>query len=535
MGDEDKKHVKSWSDLNPEFTHEVYTAEMRESYVKEHFNVSHPHIVELYFEVQDYIVRLDLIRYLFLWLEGGVYNDLDVSCEKPIRTWLPSQYHDSASLVLGVQIDNMFGPDGRTFNGGTFLFELVNWTIMAKPNHPFMWFIIQRQLENLKNMAASRGQHISKLTYSTQDVLSVAGPAALTKAFLDWASNVTDSTVTGQNFTKMTEPRLIEDVVILPIQAFGAGHQVEWAKMEPANGKELVHHYFAGSWRTDHFDEAPQPSDTDEEQKKKEEEEKKVEEEKAKAAEEEKKKQAEEGRKKQEDALKAAEGEKQKGEQGMKEATNANSGTGNEADSTGTSATADSTTSDSTPSDAANTTDSQSSSDSSEEQSSEPEHGQTNESEDNGKQEDKPASVKYMENQAEFEKPAETSPTSIKEMIAENAAKYSNASIPLTTPEDTKAKEEAEYAAKKAAAEAKHKAFKAEAEAKEKAAEDKARAEALAQLEAQKYKTKEEIEEEERRKAFEEIKAVAPKWAPKKHGDEFTSSNNLADYDLELG
>ena len=253
MSEEDRTHFKTWADLNPDWGHEVLTDGIMESYVRDHFHEKLPEMEELYFEVKDYILRSDLIRYLVMLADGGVYNDLDVGCEKPISTWVPKQFEDTAGILLGVEVDNKFGPDGRTFTNGEDLFELVNWTIMSKPNQPFMWFLVQRVMENIKSLAASNNQAISEIIPTIPDVLVTTGPAALTTAFFDYASNLTGTNVTYKNFTKISEPQIVGEVVILPIQAFGAGHQVQWAGLKQ-DGSQLVHHYFAGSWKGDHHD-----------------------------------------------------------------------------------------------------------------------------------------------------------------------------------------------------------------------------------------------------------------------------------------
>ena len=289
IGDEDREHVRTWAEFNPEYRHEVLTDEMMESYVRDHFHTSHPEIEEIYFDVKDYIVRSDLIRYLILLADGGVYNDLDVGCEKPIRTWVPKKYEKDAGILLGVEVDNKFGPDGRTFTNGVDLFQLVNWTIMSKPNQPFMWFLVKRVMKNIRELAKLHRKSISNITFTIQNVLDSTGPAALTRAFFDYASDITASNVTYHNFTKMRKPRLIGEVVILPIQAFGAGHQVEWAGFQK-DGTELIHHYFAGSWKTDHVDE-PVHLETDEGKKAKELEKKQQEEEESQ-----RKKEQEEGK-----------------------------------------------------------------------------------------------------------------------------------------------------------------------------------------------------------------------------------------------
>ena len=253
MGDEDQERFKTWGDLNPEWEHEVLTDAVMENYVRDRFHETQPDMEDLYFEVKDYILRSDLIRYFVMLGDGGVYNDLDVGCEKPISTWVPAQFQDTAGILLGIEVDNKFGPDGRTFTDGEDLFELVNWTIMSKPYQPFMWFLVQRVMENVKRLAASKNQAISEMVPTIPEVLVTTGPAALTTAFFEYASNLMGTNVTFKNFTKITEPKIVGEVVILPIQAFGAGHQVEWAGLKQ-DGSQLVHHYFAGSWKGDHHD-----------------------------------------------------------------------------------------------------------------------------------------------------------------------------------------------------------------------------------------------------------------------------------------
>lgn len=268
--------AKTWPDMNPGYKQQILTDQLMDDYVKEHFQTSNPEFERVFFEVKDYILRSDLIRYLVLLAHGGVYNDLDVGCEKPIETWVPPQFQHSAGILLGVEIDNNFGPDGRTFTNGEDLFELVNWTIMAKPNQPFMRFLVERVVDNIRKLAAAKQKAISAIsTYSIPDVLVTTGPMALTTAFFDYASEISGTNVTYKNFTKITKPKSVGEVVILPIQAFGAGHQIRWAGFEE-DGTELIHHYFAGTWKVDHHDGGWQ----DAEQKAKEEAQRKSEEEK---------------------------------------------------------------------------------------------------------------------------------------------------------------------------------------------------------------------------------------------------------------
>ncbi|KAL9600854.1 MAG: hypothetical protein Q9219_002896 [cf. Caloplaca sp. 3 TL-2023] len=283
----DADHVRTWMDLNPEYRYELLTDGSAETYVQDNFP---DRIAEIYTGINDFILRADLIRYLVLLNQGGVYADLDVACVKPIDLWIPSKLRPNSSVVLGVEVDNDYGPNRSK------QFELVNWTIMARRNQPFMQYLVDRVIENLEKAATKHNTTLAQLKPQRQEVIDVTGPMALTRAAFEYLSDATKTTVTTQNFTKMKRPQLMADILILPINAFGAGHQVTWSGADE-DGSALVHHHFAGSWKTNHFDGPTQEEKKAAEEKAKAEEEKKNEE---KAKEEARKKKEAEEKKKQE-------------------------------------------------------------------------------------------------------------------------------------------------------------------------------------------------------------------------------------------
>ncbi|KAL8894327.1 MAG: hypothetical protein Q9192_004415 [Flavoplaca navasiana] len=276
---EDADRVRTWMDLNMEYRYELLTDGSAETYVKDHFP-QHSKIRQTYLSLSDFIMRADLIRYLALLQDGGVYNDLDVGCLRPIDLWIPPPFKANTSVVLGIEVDNEMGPEKSK------LFELVNWTIMSRRNAPFMRFLVDRVIGNLEKDAAAHNTTLANLQPKRQEVIDVTGPAALTEATFQYLSEKTQTTVNMHNFTKMRRPKLVADILVLPINAFGAGHLVQWSGTDE-DGSALVHHYFAGSWKTTHFDGPTEEEKKAEEAKKNEEARKKQEEEDRKRKEEE--------------------------------------------------------------------------------------------------------------------------------------------------------------------------------------------------------------------------------------------------------
>lgn len=248
--------MKTWMDLNPGYQYKLLTDDLIAGYVRDHFNASNSNIEETFFQAKDFVLQLDLIKYMVLWAEGGVYSDLDVSCVQPLSQWVPPQFIDKAGIVLGVQIEQKAGRNSNAKES----FQLADWTMMSKPNQPFLWFLYQRLTETIKHLAAK--QIVPTSNSRPYNISDVTGRNALTQAFLAYASSVTATKVTGNNFTKVAEPTLFGEILVLPVQAFASSRR---------HGKELVHHYEAGTWKAEPW-EKPQHK----EQKKKEPEEKEV-------------------------------------------------------------------------------------------------------------------------------------------------------------------------------------------------------------------------------------------------------------------
>ncbi len=537
ISSENEKYIKTWTDLNPGYHHKLLTDGMITEYVRDHFHARNPDIEETFLQAEDFVLQLDLIKYMVLWAEGGVFSDLDVACVQPFSRWVPPQFMDKAGIVLGVQVEQKAGLAGNAKDS----FQLADWTIMSKPNQPFLWFLYQRLTENIKHLAAEHT--VPALNIRPYNISDVTGRNALTQAFLAYASSVTATKVTVNNFTKVTEPTLFGEILVLPVQAFASSHP---------NGKELVHHYEAGSWKSEPWDKL-QPS-VGEEQKKKGPQEKEI-------AEEEKNMEAET----QEHEDMQTTGGDQNSEQDKKEGVSEEKGPSPAGNSTSS---ADMSTKGKVGQTSVNGT---------AEPSKPPvEAKKASPADENKPTSDTPPSIQYENAQAKDKPTTNNKPPSVQYenvKVAENAtgSKHNTSnSAPqhltndntntkgatdkdtVTKAEETKAKEEAEKlktqpavqtleqekknaAAKKAAeakkiadAQKKEEEEKRAAEAKKKEEEEEEKKKAA---EAQKKKEEEQrlAEEEEQKK-----KTAEPKWAPLNEAGKLVSSNNLADYGAEF-
>lgn len=180
--------------------------------------------------------------------DGGVYSDIDTMSLKPIEDWVPSGFKDRANLVIGIEYDRR---DGNRWVDWTMDLQFCTWAILAKPGHPLMQMTVDQVISRLKRLALRQGTTISDIKATRKEVLETTGPALFTRMVFEGLSKVTGSNFTYLNVTQLTAPRLVGDVLILPINAFGCG-QAHSNSGSPEDDTALVQHLFKGSWKNDH-------------------------------------------------------------------------------------------------------------------------------------------------------------------------------------------------------------------------------------------------------------------------------------------
>jgi len=186
------------------------------------------------------IWKADFLRYLILFAEGGIYSDLDVSCEKPIDEWIPPQHREKASLVVGWEFD--MGWEGN------FIRQFETWTILAKQGSPHLWMVIQELVLSFKDKMTEQQVGIEGLTMDMMgDVIDATGPRRFTRGIMKSVGDAFNITV--QDIQELLEPRLVGDLLVLPGHAFAASANRYGEEMELP--PPLVQHNYAGSWKND--------------------------------------------------------------------------------------------------------------------------------------------------------------------------------------------------------------------------------------------------------------------------------------------
>ena len=73
--------ARTWREQNPDWEYHLWNGEEMDELVEKHF----PEYLSLYRSFPYNVQRWDTIRYMILYVYGGVYTDLDTECFKPIN------------------------------------------------------------------------------------------------------------------------------------------------------------------------------------------------------------------------------------------------------------------------------------------------------------------------------------------------------------------------------------------------------------------------------------------------------------------
>ncbi|KAK2749685.1 hypothetical protein FQN57_005907 [Myotisia sp. PD_48] len=244
----DERHAKivdSWVEKNPTFRHEILTDGEAETYVRQMYGATRPDIVDLYLKLPHIILKADLLRYLILLAEGGIWSDIDVTCEKPVSEWLPAEmYEDTAEpigLIVGLEFDSM-----SPKNGSELWSQWTNWAFAASPGSPHLQYVVDDIVKTLTTVAHENNVGIEQIELKMiTDVVEVTGPRKLTRGVAASLGKMLGYPVLDRHVAKIKKPTMLGDVLLMPGNAFAA-RQNGFPKDQ---GDALVTHHYDGSWK----------------------------------------------------------------------------------------------------------------------------------------------------------------------------------------------------------------------------------------------------------------------------------------------
>lgn len=246
--------ARSWVERNPDYRYEVLTDGNEMHYVEYHFGpegFNRPDIVNFFRDVKAAIVKADLLRYMIMYAEGGLYADIDVEALKPMNKFIPPRYDvKDIDMVVGVEIDEpdwkdhpILGPKSRSF---------CQWTFMCKPQLPVMMRLIEHIMTWLNEVANNQTVPISEVELDFDQIISGTGPSAFTEAIMAemnvLATKNNEREVVWDDFHDIFESKVVSRVLVLTVEAFAAGQGHSDSGNHDSKTALVRHHYHASNW-----------------------------------------------------------------------------------------------------------------------------------------------------------------------------------------------------------------------------------------------------------------------------------------------
>ncbi|KAK4243159.1 nucleotide-diphospho-sugar transferase [Corynascus novoguineensis] len=239
-------YTLSWLALNPDYTYTLVGPTGGAQFVHRHF-ANEPKILAAYNAIPNVGMKSDLLRYLLLSIEGGVYTDIDTFALRPIETWVSPSLRDRVRMIVGIEYDQR---DGIRWGEMLHSVQFGQWTIAAAPDHPVFRKMVDRILRSLSELSETYGLPLSQLRPSSGEVMNVTGPAAWTEVVFQQLQEHEPTLNETKDLSYMTEPTLFGDILVLTIDGFGMGQPHSNSTNDGTIPEAaLVRHLFGGSWR----------------------------------------------------------------------------------------------------------------------------------------------------------------------------------------------------------------------------------------------------------------------------------------------
>nr|BAE94371.1 alpha-1,6-mannosyltransferase [Ogataea minuta] len=305
-----RKFQETWPQLNSGYTYHLIPDSIVDEFMRSLFaNV--PEVIAAYNMLPKNILKADFFRYLVIFARGGTYSDIDTICLKPVNEWAtfneqtvishylktngktsqlpevdPSTRKTPIGLTIGIEADPD-RPDWHEWYARRIQF--CQWTIQGKQGHPMLRELIIRIVEQtfrkeaMGNLKKVEGKDMGG------DIMQWTGPGVFTDTLFDYLNNVVSDgklgdgygvgskywnshakyklshievdannepmhsdkqTISWKSMSKLSEPLIIDDVMILPITSFSPGVG-QMGSHSPDHPLAFVRHMFQGSWKPD--------------------------------------------------------------------------------------------------------------------------------------------------------------------------------------------------------------------------------------------------------------------------------------------
>jgi alpha 1,6-mannosyltransferase len=240
----DYHRYHSFDSHNPSLLHLLWTDDDISAFVKKYY----PNEYDLFMNLPHPILRTDLARYMLVNTFGGIYSDFDTSSLKPIDKWLSKTNATNVHMIVGIERDN--SDIREKLPGYVSVVGLCQWTFAASRHHSLLKNLINESFHYIKT------DKFKELSFNAR-VIELTGPGIFTSEVFKYINKFNHNV---KELEELEHPKVIQDLIVLPITAFNVGTKAGKKDGKPITGTffilmldpdACVHHAFHGSWKKD--------------------------------------------------------------------------------------------------------------------------------------------------------------------------------------------------------------------------------------------------------------------------------------------
>lgn len=184
---------KSWIKNNKDFNMILWDDNDNREFIEKYY----PWFLDTYDNYPQTIMRVDAVRYFFLYTYGGIYADLDFECLKSLNPLLND--HNDVDIILG----KMDATENSTEH------DIPNAIMISKPNQLFWVYVFNELMKNSK--------------IPNKQVEFYTGPVMLKNAYLKFTSKTHQEEINDMisqynlNCTDDSKIQIMESDVLYPL------------------------------------------------------------------------------------------------------------------------------------------------------------------------------------------------------------------------------------------------------------------------------------------------------------------------------
>jgi hypothetical protein len=206
-----KESIETWKHMNPDWNHGYMSGPDREEFFKLNFPEN---VYNTYVNLPLGVMKAGLWRFAILYINGGVYADMDTHCKAPISTWLS----DENDALLDIERDTPW---------------LATQVIAAKAGSPIMKAAIDLAVERCADGIVKHNHMVHYYTdvqMFTDAIYKELGVEPYQKHLNDWAPELMEMDWLKNNNVKILngpEARRLLDVDVVHLY-WGDDREAGW-------------------------------------------------------------------------------------------------------------------------------------------------------------------------------------------------------------------------------------------------------------------------------------------------------------------